>query len=166
MSCSYSSHTAISQPHRRPPAVLCMQEPTQGRVGNLRLRTQKAPADRSAGALSSFRRSVFNRPDVANRDARVRRTDTFVYAQTRERLQGIGWRDLKNRASRRRELMRRAGQALNPKCRGCRIVGDCGAGFRVKDGVLWDFAHQLAKPIFPAVAVKDKLLRRLQETID
>ena len=34
-SCSYSNPTATSQPHRRPPAVLGVQEPTQGRVGNL-----------------------------------------------------------------------------------------------------------------------------------
>ena len=45
---------------------------------------------------------IFNRPNGATRDVPMRRTDTSVYAQTRERLQGICWRDLKNRASRRR----------------------------------------------------------------
>ena len=53
---------------------------------------------------------IFNRPDGANRDVPVRRTDTSVYARTLERLQGICWRDLKNRASRRRGLMGRVGQ--------------------------------------------------------
>ena len=45
---------------------------------------------------------IFNRPNVANRDARVRQTDTSVYARTRERLQGWNPADIpRNVVSRR-----------------------------------------------------------------